>query len=218
MLLTLMPTATYPHPMKRSCGRCGKRKDNGIAYCRPCRAVVAAKWLRKHPGYMAAAQARWLRKNRKKAAGACRKWQQKNHKRTALLAKRWRDKNPDDCKKSLLRYRASHPEVVRALSRKRKMRIRGARGSHTEQEWQILLAVYDNLCRYCRVRLTKHNRSRDHRIPIARGGTDGIKNIVPACRSCNSRKHLSTEKEYVKRLLSLVERWSGCGATVVSRL
>lgn len=62
----------------------------------------------------------------------------------------------------------------------------GAGGSHTPKEWAAKLAAYGYACAYCKsahLRLTK-----DHVIPLARGGNDGIENIVPACGPCNSRK------------------------------
>lgn len=36
----------------------------------------------------------------------------------------------------------------------------------------------------------------DHRTPIARGGSNGIENLVPACNSCNSKKGTRTEPEF----------------------
>jgi 5-methylcytosine-specific restriction endonuclease McrA len=37
-------------------------------------------------------------------------------------------------------------------------------------------------------------------VPLARGGTNWIENILPACRVCNARKHLLTEDEFRARL------------------
>jgi len=40
----------------------------------------------------------------------------------------------------------------------------------------------------------------DHRIPLSRGGSNFIDNIVPACRPCNLRKHTLTEAQFRARL------------------
>jgi 5-methylcytosine-specific restriction endonuclease McrA len=37
-------------------------------------------------------------------------------------------------------------------------------------------------------------------VPLARGGTNFIDNILPACRGCNARKHTMTEEEFRARL------------------
>lgn len=71
-------------------------------------------------------------------------------------------------------------------------------GRHTPKEWGALLKKCGHTCHYCgerragpRGRLTK-----DHRVPITRGGSDAIDNIVPACKSCNSKKGDMTEDEW----------------------
>ena len=47
-------------------------------------------------------------------------------------------------------------------------------------------AIRDNPCFYCGVRADKMHF--DHRIPLARGGTNHAHNIVRACAECNLRK------------------------------
>lgn len=59
----------------------------------------------------------------------------------------------------------------------------------------IRLAIYmrdDFKCAFCRRKLTNtrspFDLTLDHLLPRALGGDHSIKNLVTACRSCNSRK------------------------------
>lgn len=60
----------------------------------------------------------------------------------------------------------------------------------TAGEWIDILMEYKFKCAYCGKEFTLFNReTKDHVIPISKGGNNTKENIVPACRSCNSRKH-----------------------------
>ncbi len=45
-----------------------------------------------------------------------------------------------------------------------------------------------HLCMYCGKQFEESNLTRDHVIPISRGGKDRWLNVVAACRNCNTRK------------------------------
>jgi len=61
-------------------------------------------------------------------------------------------------------------------------------GFHTLGEWEHLKALYNWTCPKCWKKEPQITLSRDHIIPLSKGGSDDIKNIQPLCRSCNSRK------------------------------
>jgi len=62
--------------------------------------------------------------------------------------------------------------------------------NHTLTQWEALKTIYGYRCAYCGRKLKK--LTKDHLIPISKGdpdNVDSIENIVPACKSCNSRKN-----------------------------
>jgi 5-methylcytosine-specific restriction endonuclease McrA len=44
------------------------------------------------------------------------------------------------------------------------------------------------MCMYCGGQFRNHQLTRDHVIPMSKGGTDRWSNVVSACRACNTRK------------------------------
>lgn len=55
------------------------------------------------------------------------------------------------------------------------------------------------LCHYCGGKFKAAELTMDHVVPLARGGTSTMGNIVPACRACNRDKKLETPVERVLR-------------------
>ncbi|TMC42200.1 MAG: HNH endonuclease [Chloroflexi bacterium] len=91
----------------------------------------------------------------------------------------------------------THRELRQAIRARRRSRELAAEGNHTTEQWLALLQTYGYRCTYCGA---DGSLEPDHRIPLARGGTNYIENIVPACRRCNTRKRLLTEDEFRARL------------------
>jgi 5-methylcytosine-specific restriction endonuclease McrA len=94
--------------------------------------------------------------------------------------------------RSNARY-ASDPNT-RLSQRIRAHRRRNAEvaGSLTPQQWQGVFSFYEGRCVYC----GESGTSIDHVLPIVRGGTHSIDNVVPACRRCNSSKRSRTPTEW----------------------
>ncbi|WP_150112456.1 DUF1376 domain-containing protein [Ferrovum myxofaciens] len=57
--------------------------------------------------------------------------------------------------------------------------------SHTSEEWLSLLDVCKSSCQKCG---STSDLVKDHILPVYKGGSDGIDNLQPLCRSCNAAK------------------------------
>ena len=66
------------------------------------------------------------------------------------------------------------------------------------------------LCLYCGDQFADHHLTRDHVIPLSRGGLDRWSNVVSACRSCNTRKGGRTPEQATMPLLAIpyVPNWA----------
>ena len=84
----------------------------------------------------------------------------------------------------------------RKLWHNNKRRLKKLRngGEHTLGEWQNLKAQYNWTCPSCKRKEPTITLSRDHIVPVSKGGSDNIENIQPLCRGCNSSKSNKTVK------------------------
>lgn len=62
-----------------------------------------------------------------------------------------------------------------------------ARGSHTDEEWQAIVARFDARCVRCGC-VPVGGPCKDHIVPIYQGGSDAADNLQPLCRHCNGSK------------------------------
>lgn len=88
-------------------------------------------------------------------------------------------------------------KVVSAVCRaRRRARMMGVFiDDLTSNQWQERLEEYNGLCAYC-LRPVK-TVTQDHMTPLSRDGNHTLSNVVPCCKSCNSKKHNKTLLEYV---------------------
>lgn len=90
--------------------------------------------------------------------------------------------------------------IKAAAESARRARNRGARGRYRHSEFLVQCHRQDWRCAYCQKHLCEKTATRDHVIPLSRGGSNGIANIVLACSTCNSRKHTMTGDEFRRKL------------------
>ena len=67
-----------------------------------------------------------------------------------------------------------------------------------------------HLCMYCGGERHEYDLTRDHVIPLSRGGNDRWSNVVTACRQCNTRKGNRTPESAKMPLLAVpyIPNWA----------
>jgi 5-methylcytosine-specific restriction endonuclease McrA len=67
-----------------------------------------------------------------------------------------------------------------------------------------------HMCMYCGTELSTYHLTRDHVVPMSRGGEDRWSNVVTACKGCNTRKGNRTPEEAGVALLAVpyIPNWA----------
>jgi 5-methylcytosine-specific restriction endonuclease McrA len=84
--------------------------------------------------------------------------------------------------------------------RRRQIRLRWAGGKHTDAEIAVLYIEQKVCCAYCQTDIS-NGFHEDHRRPLSRGGSDDITNIALACATCNHKKWIRTDAEFMDYLI-----------------
>lgn len=165
--------------------------------------AYAREWYAAHPTACRQMARRYYWANREKAlAGAKRsaikraaKIRAYNGSRrdvTNALHRQWRTNNPG--------------KDVDYNRRRRAWKLSAPRNDLTNAQWSAILHHYNYRCVYCPPKCKDckkqtHQLTQDHIEPYAKGGSNTVSNVVPACRSCNSRKHTGPPLKPVQPLL-----------------
>lgn len=82
-------------------------------------------------------------------------------------------------------------------AKRRLLREQQAAGEFTDEQFLYKFRnFYGGRCYYCGKSLIEKNVQKEHRVPLVRGGTNYLSNIVPSCWECNRKKNIMTETEY----------------------
>lgn len=160
-------------------GKHAKTSDGLYSQCQPCRRQARAEYRKRNPEQIKAQQRSNYERNRAQ--------------RIAYANKRITD-NPAQHKINMAKSRKKRHLQVAADTRRRNAR-RKANGIYKISKKELLKLSYSP-CFYCGA---TERITIDHVVAIARGGTDSIGNLVPACKSCNSQKRDLTITEWRKK-------------------
>lgn len=123
-----------------------------------------------------------------------------NHPKYRAKIREWWRNNPQKIKEYNTRNRANHPEydAKKQINRKEKFTEMEINDLSHEQ-WLEILQAYGMRCAYCDKKAKK--LTKDHIVSVSKGGNHTYTNIVPCCRSCNSKKHTGPPLRQVQPLL-----------------
>jgi 5-methylcytosine-specific restriction endonuclease McrA len=113
-----------------------------------------------------------------------------NHEKESLRKKKFRQQNPEVMQARNKEYRKNNPEVLRAKAQRRRAKLKQNQTFYISKKQ--LKSLYSSNCFYC----ADKAQTLDHVIPISKGGSHGVGNLVPACNHCNFSKAGRTIMEW----------------------
>jgi 5-methylcytosine-specific restriction endonuclease McrA len=183
--------------------RCDAKNREWIAANQERDRMVRAARRAADPEYFAKSRAysqKWYLANRDRQLDLSRSWAAANPDAVRARSRRWREAHPERSREMSARWAAANPLAIVAHSAVRRARKR-ANDTRvvTDRDWRRLCTRYRDCCAYCG---HPGALTQDHIIPIVRGGRHAIGNLLPACRSCNSRKRHRLIVEWRRAVLA----------------
>lgn len=186
------------------CSKCGvdknieefKTRDDCIRgrrkVCNACLGVYSKEYRDSHKADMAEYTKLHYLKNKSRILERTRTYQQTHKAETRVQKRKYRILNADRIYKTRRAYLES-PVGKIATSR-----IKHTRNSRefqspctlTLDQWNKILEMQHNKCAVCEKSFNKTRpATKDHIIPLSKGGGLTFENVQALCQSCNSKKH-----------------------------
>lgn len=91
-------------------------------------------------------------------------------------------------------YRKMNTMRTRIQSQKERAKVYGVNIDFTVDDWLYALKYFKNKCAYCSIKPTA--LEIEHIKAVTRGGSLTPKNIIPACKNCNSSKNIQPLQDW----------------------
>lgn len=197
-----LSAAYVPAPTEgeRTCSICGvtkpltefgRRKDSPAGFrsaCNDCKRIADAaamrRWRERNPDLNLERARQWRAEHPEEERERYRRYDAANREKRRLAIAKSRAENPEHHRELNRKWREANIEISRARCRAYWHRRRSGSdpSAHVDAYAELILL---QPCAYCGA---TDNMSIDHVVPLSRGGTHDVDNLLPACRSCNSSK------------------------------
>lgn len=186
-------------PVSKTCTRCNEEKPfkdfyknpqgkyNLMSRCKPCFSQNAMAWAKQNKEKTNDIAARYRANHKEELSQRFAEYYEKKKFEIAKKKKEYRKTNVEQRSEYCKQWRKKNPTKVSEYAHRRRLRkMSGDIRVFTDDDWRYLLHQFNYSCAYCG---EKENLTKDHVIPISRGGRHSVGNIVPACQYCNFSKH-----------------------------
>jgi 5-methylcytosine-specific restriction endonuclease McrA len=157
------------------------------ARCKPCHTEATMTWAKENTEATMAIRKRYNSVHKEKIADSWSEYYDKNKKKISEKKHIYRASNVEKRAEYQKNWNKQNPEKgVEYAHRRRLRQLDGDIRQFTNKDWEYLLRMFRNSCAYCG---SKGKLTKDHVVPVSRGGRHSVGNIVPACGPCNFSKH-----------------------------
>lgn len=181
-----------------TCSKCGLPRKTG-SRCKPCNAAYARQRRIENPERNREIQKSYRARNIEKIRTYRKSHEALNKEYYNEKKRNWKDRNPEKQNEYRVRYRSNrekvsaqqaewrknNPEKIRAKNNNRRAQKASAIGRLTATDWDQIVASQGGRCKYCG---RKGKLTIDHKVPLAKGGSNMPHNIQGLCVPCNSGK------------------------------
>lgn len=209
-------------------------KDGRAWRCKECVREYQKEYNKKNSKRNSQASVKWRKDNPVKAKAIDARYRERNRETLRVREKEWGTAHPSRIREIKVRSSVKHreknknraaeqykenrdtiiakvsqwqkdnPDKVSARQKRRRARRANAPiNDLTLSQWEAILEAFNHCCAYCGKR-KKGKLTQEHITPLSRGGSHTLSNVVPACRSCNSKKARGPVLRPVQPLLLVV--------------
>lgn len=130
-----------------------------------------------------------------------RKWYYKNKARQLEIAKKYYAEKSEHIKERVRKYELANTEKVKTWGRikanKRRARLLSTEDQYTADDITEIFKLQKGKCANCRKSISGKYHI-DHKIPVAKGGSNHRHNIELLCPSCNLKKSAKWPHEFAQ--------------------
>jgi len=160
------------------------------------------QWRKDNSGRIAKRRKQYLEESKEYEVKRNKQWREVNRERLNESSQRWNENNKERVSELRKLYRQTERGIIakRTHAHNRRALKRNAEGKHTSAQLRELYQQQEGKCFYCKKALG-HSRNSwhgDHIVPLSKGGSNDINNIVIACPKCNLTKSNKLPHEWTE--------------------